>query len=73
MPIADRTLCQICTVVNQRWLGLRLDGLGTCLTFAIALFTCLNHSISPASGGLALSYMLTVQQSLSWLCRQYAE
>jgi ABC-type multidrug transport system fused ATPase/permease subunit len=61
------------TIVNQRWLGLRLDALGTCLTFAISLFVVLNRSISPASGGLALSYMVTVQQSLSWLCRQYAE
>lgn len=61
------------TIVNQRWLGVRLDFLGTCLTFAVAIIVVVARHVSPANGGLILSYMVTVQQSFSWLCRQWAE
>lgn len=61
------------TIVNQRWLGVRLDFLGTLLTFAVALIVVLTRGISPANGGLILSYMVTTQQSFTWLCRQWAE
>ncbi|KAL7424431.1 ATP-binding cassette transporter yor1 [Cryptotrichosporon argae] len=61
------------TVINQRWLGMRLDMLGTCLTFIVALVVVCAHVVSAAKGGLALSTMLTIQQSLSWVVRQLAE
>lgn len=61
------------TIVNQRWLGIRLDMLGSLLSFAVAIIVITSHKVSPANGGLALSTMITVQQSYSWLIRQIAE
>jgi ABC-type multidrug transport system fused ATPase/permease subunit len=61
------------TTVNQRWLGIRLDMLGSLLTFAIAIIVITRSNISAASGGLGISTMITVQQSFSWLVRQLAE
>jgi ABC-type multidrug transport system fused ATPase/permease subunit len=59
------------TIVNQRWLGIRLDFLGSTLTFIVGIIVIVGTSrVSPAQGGLILSYMITVQQSFSWLCRQ---
>ena len=60
------------TVINQRWLGIRLDMLGSLLTFAVAIIVVVAN-ISPANGGLGLSTMITVQQSFSWVVRQLAE
>jgi ABC-type multidrug transport system fused ATPase/permease subunit len=62
------------TVVNQRWLAIRLDFLGSTLTFIVGIIVVVGTDrISPAQGGLILSYMITVQQNFSWLCRQVAE
>ncbi|KAG7096565.1 hypothetical protein E1B28_003986 [Marasmius oreades] len=62
------------TVTNQRWLGIRLDFLGTLLTFAVAILTVgTRFSISPAQTGVVLSYILSIQQSFGWLVRQSAE
>ena len=61
------------TIVNQRWLGIRLDMLGSLLSFCVGIIVICSHSISPSQAGLALSTMVTVQQSYSWLVRQIAE
>jgi ABC-type multidrug transport system fused ATPase/permease subunit len=61
------------TTVNQRWLGVRLDFLGSLLTFAVALIVVFSNTVSAANGGVGLSTMITVQQSFSWLIRQLAE
>ncbi|KIO14748.1 hypothetical protein M404DRAFT_17610 [Pisolithus tinctorius Marx 270] len=62
------------TVTNQRWLGIRLDLLGTTLTFAVALLAVgTRFSISPAQTGVVLSYVLGVQQSFGWAVRQFAD
>lgn len=61
------------TITNQRWLGIRLDALGSALTFFVALLSVLSTSISPSQTGLVLSYMLVVQQSFGWFVRQVAE
>lgn len=61
------------TIINQRWLGIRLDFLGALLTFSVAIIVVCSHRVSAASGGLGLSTMITVQQSFSWLVRQLAE
>jgi ABC-type multidrug transport system fused ATPase/permease subunit len=59
---------------SQRWLGIRLDFLGTILTFAVAVLVVVTRfSISPAQTGVALSYILSVQQAFSWMVRQSAE
>jgi ABC-type multidrug transport system fused ATPase/permease subunit len=62
------------TVTNQRWLGIRLDFLGTLLTFAVALLVVgTRFSISPAQTGVVLSYIISVQQAFGWMIRQSAE
>ncbi|KAJ3795163.1 ABC transporter [Lentinula aff. detonsa] len=62
------------TVTNQRWLGIRLDFLGTILTFVVALLTVgTRFTISPSQTGLVLSYILSIQQAFGWLVRQSAE
>ncbi|CAE7132182.1 unnamed protein product, partial [Rhizoctonia solani] len=62
------------TVTNQRWLGLRLDALGTILTFCVAILAvAARFSLSPSQIGVALSYILLVQQSFGWMVRQSAE
>ncbi|KAG1781565.1 ABC transporter [Suillus placidus] len=62
------------TVVNQRWLGIRLDFLGSLLTLAVALLTVgIRFSISPGQTGVTLSYIVMVQQSFGWMVRQVAE
>ncbi|KAF5342618.1 hypothetical protein D9611_001580 [Ephemerocybe angulata] len=62
------------TVVNQHWLGIRLDAPGGLLVFIVAILAVgTRFTISPAQTGLVLSYILTVQQSFGWLVRQTAE
>ncbi|GAA5955029.1 hypothetical protein JCM3765_003165 [Sporobolomyces pararoseus] len=62
------------TIVNQRYLGLRLDFFGSCLTFAVAMFSVgTAKNVSPSQTGLVLSYILTVSQAFSWMVRQGAE
>ena len=61
------------TIINQRWLGIRLDFLGSLLSFSVAIIVVCAHSVSAAKGGLGLSTMVTAQQSFSWLIRQLAE
>jgi ABC-type multidrug transport system fused ATPase/permease subunit len=51
------------TVTNQRWLGIRLDFLGTILTFCVAILAvAARFTLSPSQIGVALSYILLVQQ-----------
>lgn len=72
MSIENRA--QYLTVINQRWLSIRLDFLGSLLSFVVGIIVVVGTDrITPAKAGLALSYMITVQQSFSWLCRQFAE
>ncbi|KAG6334059.1 hypothetical protein ID866_5033 [Astraeus odoratus] len=62
------------TIANQRWLGMRLDFLGTILTFAVALLAVgTRFSISPGQTGVVLSYILSVQLSFGWAIRQFAD
>ncbi|CAE6465597.1 unnamed protein product [Rhizoctonia solani] len=62
------------TVTNQRWLGIRLDFLGSLLTFCVAILAvAARSSLSPSQIGVALSYILLVQQSFGWMVRQSAE
>ncbi|KAF8166131.1 ABC transporter [Mycena galopus ATCC 62051] len=62
------------TVTNQRWLGLRLDFLGSLLTFVVSMLAVGDRfSVSPSQTGVMLAYILSVQQAFSWMVRQSAE
>ena len=61
-------------VASQRWIGIRIDMLGLLLTFIVAVLTVIaRFSISPSQIGLALNYIITVQQALGILVRQFTE
>ncbi|KAF7375201.1 Oligomycin resistance ATP-dependent permease YOR1 [Mycena sanguinolenta] len=62
------------TITNQRWLGVRLDFLGSLLTFVVSMLSVgARFSVSPAQTGLVLAYILSVQQAFGWMVRQSAE
>ncbi|KAJ7650714.1 ABC transporter [Roridomyces roridus] len=62
------------TVTNQRWLGIRLDFLGSLLTFVVSMLTIgTRFTVSPAQTGVVLAYILSVQQAFGWMVRQSAE
>ncbi|KAI1311964.1 hypothetical protein EDD11_003220 [Mortierella claussenii] len=61
-------------VVTNRWLQIRLEGLGSVVVLAAALFAVLSrNSLNSANVGLALSYALSVTQDITWLVRSYCD
>ncbi|EJU01052.1 ABC protein [Dacryopinax primogenitus] len=62
------------TVVNQRWLAIRLDFLGALMILAVGLMAVVQvNGITPAQAGLVLSYMTSLTQAFSMMTRQSAE
>ena len=62
------------TIVNQRWLGLRLDVLGSVCVLITGLL-CSNRvgTIDSGTSGVSLSQVVTVAQTLGFLTRQLTE
>ena len=59
------------TVSSNRWLGFRLEFLGSSLILAAAVFAVIERkNISPGIMGLSISYALQVCDNLQWLVRQ---
>lgn len=51
------------TATNQRWLSVRLDFLGACLVFAVAVMAANGGGgLSPSQIALCLTYMTTIVQ-----------
>ncbi|ORX36438.1 P-loop containing nucleoside triphosphate hydrolase protein [Kockovaella imperatae] len=62
------------TTTNQRWLAVRLDFLGGCLVFAVAVMAAKGGGgLTAAQIALCLTYMTTLVQILSMVTRQSAE
>ena len=62
------------TFANQRWLSVRLDAIGNLLVFTVGiLVVTARFSISPSTGGLVLSYILSIVQMIQFTVRQLAE
>jgi ATP-binding cassette, subfamily C (CFTR/MRP), member 1 len=62
------------TYANQRWLSVRLDAVGTLLVFTVGILVVTSRfSINPSTGGLVLSYILTIVQMIQFTVRQLAE
>jgi ABC-type multidrug transport system fused ATPase/permease subunit len=62
------------TFANQRWLSVRLDALGNLLVFTCGiLVVTARFSIDPSTGGLVLSYILSIVQMIQFSVRQLAE
>ncbi|GAA6028671.1 hypothetical protein JCM8097_007340 [Rhodosporidiobolus ruineniae] len=62
------------TIVNQRWLAIRLDILSGLLTFVVAMVAVGQRTtIQPAQIGLVLTTVIGMQQAVTMLVRQSAE
>ncbi|RAL16060.1 ATP-binding cassette transporter YOR1 [Aspergillus homomorphus CBS 101889] len=62
------------TFANQRWLGVRLDMIGTLLTLVTSLLVVTSRlDVSPSIAGLVLSYVVSITQSLGFTVRQFAD
>mmetsp|Transcript_12047 Transcript_12047/g.36284 ORF Transcript_12047/g.36284 Transcript_12047/m.36284 type:complete len:1354 (+) Transcript_12047:88-4149(+) len=56
----------------NRWLAVRLEGLGTAITGAAAFLAVFMHT-KPYLAGLSLTYALSVTQALNWWIRMSAD
>lgn len=66
------------SVASNRWLAMRLEFLGNSIIFFTALFIIIDSlqaepSIRPGNAGLALTYAMSVTQTLNWMVRMAAE
>lgn len=62
------------TFSNQRWLSVRLDAIGTLLVFTTGILVVTSRfDVNPSTGGLVLSYILSVVQMIQFTVRQLAE
>ncbi|PVF97426.1 ABC protein [Serendipita vermifera] len=62
------------TITNQRWLSIRLDGMGAFMVFAVAIMCAVGiNGVSPSQIGLILSYTTMLTQLFGMLTRQSAE
>ncbi|KAI0201322.1 P-loop containing nucleoside triphosphate hydrolase protein [Astrocystis sublimbata] len=62
------------TFSNQRWLSIRLDLIGNLLVFTTGILVVTSRfSVPPSTGGLVLSYILSIVQMLQFAVRQLAE
>lgn len=60
-------------IASNRWLAMRLEFVGACIVMLAGLFAIVGSSVSPGKGGLAISYALSVTQTLNWLVRMTSE
>lgn len=62
------------TIIDQRWLGIRLDFVGDILIFVVAVLVVTSRfSVSPSIAGLVLAYCVQVVAMMGWMVRQFAE
>ncbi|KAK4689734.1 hypothetical protein P7C73_g391, partial [Tremellales sp. Uapishka_1] len=72
MDLENRAYLLTCT--NQRWLAIRLDFLGACLVFAVAVMAAKGGGGLTASQiALCLTYLTSTTQILGMVTRQTAE
>lgn len=62
------------SVACQRWFSVRLDLLGVCLVLLVGIIVVASRdTLSASQGGLALSYIVTVQSVFGYMIRQSSE
>ncbi|PVD27025.1 hypothetical protein C0Q70_12175 [Pomacea canaliculata] len=62
----DKNLvCYYAFLVSQRWLGVRLETLGTLVTLSAALFAIIDTSLSSGLVGLSVTYAMNVTMALN--------
>eukprot|EP00761_Pharyngomonas_kirbyi_P013067 gb/GECH01013094.1/.p1 GENE.gb/GECH01013094.1/~~gb/GECH01013094.1/.p1 ORF type:complete len:1376 (+),score=357.92 gb/GECH01013094.1/:1-4128(+) len=61
-------------ISSQRWLGVRLEFIGTCIIFFASLLAVVSRSSDMAGLiGLSLTYALQITGTLNWTVRQFTE
>jgi len=60
-------------VSSNRWLALRLEGIGTCFVTFASILAVTSSGISGGEGGLALTYALNITQVLNWYVRMSSD
>ncbi|KAG0096002.1 hypothetical protein BGZ93_005137 [Podila epicladia] len=61
-------------VTSNRWLQIRLEGLGAVVVLAAALFIVLSRGrLPPQAVGLSLTYALSVTGDITWLVRSFCD
>ena len=62
------------TIINQRWLGIRLNFVGNVLIFIVSILVVTSRfQVSPSLSGLVLAYCVQIVGNLGQLTKQYAE
>lgn len=62
------------TFANQRWLSLRLDCIGLIMIFVLSMLVVTSRfTVNPSTGGVVLSYMLSIMGAFQFAVRQMAE
>lgn len=70
MDLEDRAY--LLTATNQRWLSVRLDFLGGCLVFAVAIMAAKGGAgLNPSQIALCLTYMTTIVQIFGMVRRDW--
>jgi len=61
-------------VIANRWLGIRLEFVGTCVVFIATFFAVIQRSdVDPGLAGLSITYALQLTGQLNWLVRMSTE
>ncbi|KAI8804246.1 P-loop containing nucleoside triphosphate hydrolase protein [Cladochytrium replicatum] len=72
--IMDNLTPYFLLVTAQRWVGIRLEVIGSLLVFFAGLFGVLaRDTVDTSYFGLSMSYALSVTQVLNWCIRQFTE
>ncbi|GFF97906.1 multidrug resistance-associated protein 1 [Aspergillus udagawae] len=62
------------TFANERWLSVRLDGIGNTLVLVTGILVIIERDrIAPSISGLILSYSLSIVQLIQFTVRQFAD
>ncbi|XP_029456115.1 canalicular multispecific organic anion transporter 2 isoform X2 [Rhinatrema bivittatum] len=72
--VDENQKCYFPSIVSNRWLGVRVEFVGSCVVFFAALFAVLGkNNLSPGLVGLSVSYALQVTMSLNWMVRMTSD
>jgi ATP-binding cassette, subfamily C (CFTR/MRP), member 1 len=72
--INDNLIYYYPDTISNRWLAIRLEFIGSCITLFASLFAVIGRDdLSEGLVGLSISYSLSISQMLNWLVRMSAD
>ncbi|XP_076451201.1 multidrug resistance-associated protein 1-like [Babylonia areolata] len=60
-------------ITANRWLGVWVEVLSSCVVFTATLFSLLTPGVSAGKAGLSITYAMEVTQALKWLVRSVSD